>query len=674
MNTYYSRTPREDYAPPFLGNGDIAFALDCEGGMSYSTDEYESRHFKIGYPAVFRAGRRLAKGHRNAELCPMGSFVFREGAGLVEFSQSLDVKKGRVYSECHYADGETIVSDAFLHREKNLYLLKKEFAVGGEYSFEVNMLPSPLEEFADYGNFTQSVEDGVLYMDFRYVGQKIYRGRVAFFLDREFEVSGEGCRATLTFKVNAGEKVCFCYCIEDDLFCEDCTAEVSSLVSEVRSRGFDALASDTEKSLAEYYSLGYVKTEDETLNRIYNTCLYGLSCFATKHFSIPIGICNYWHGKFFAFDEYYSFLGLLGANRLGMAKKVTDFRREVCLKKAISRQTKRTDTPAARFDFLTGEYGDDMCSSGFWVDHIFHMALVALGAFEYYEFSGDKEFLEQSYEMIRACAKYYTVHMLYRDGDRYYIGKCTDLERLGSSKENAFMTTCGVIKNLEVLVRAADILGVDREYRDECEFVAKKLRESLPVKEDRYIPAPGCKQKSVAVFAAKFPYDVLENDDEKMLAAWSDFEEKGSAYGNMYAMGKRLSPWYACWKAEGYARIRDCERAYAALKRSYESVGAFSEMFEINEEGTRFRPWFTTAEGIFLSTVNEMLLQSDENNVYLLPAFPEASELSFKLAAKGGRVVELNIENGEIAYLSVTDRKGENDTAASVWYKGKKIR
>ena len=141
----------------------------------------------------------------------------------------------------------------------------------------------------------------------------------------------------------------------------------------------------------------------------------------------------------------------------------------------------------------------------------------------------------------------------------------------------------------------------------------------------------------------------------------------------MYAMGKRLSPWYACWKAEGYARIRDGERAYTALKRSYESVGAFSEMFEINEEGTRFRPWFTTAEGIFLSTVNEMLLQSDENNIYLLPAFPEASELSFKLAAKGGRVVELVLENGKIASLTVTDRNGKADTDVSVWYRGEKI-
>ena len=97
-------------------------------------------------------------------------------------------------------------------------------------------------------------------------------------------------------------------------------------------------------------------------------------------------------------------------------------------------------------------------------------------------------------------------------------------------------------------------------------------------------------------------------------------------------------------------------------------------MFEINEKGTRFRPWFTTAEGIFLSSVNEMLLQSDENNIYLLPAFPAPQRLSFKLAAKGGRVVELAIENGEITCLTVTDRNGEKDTTASVWCKGKKIR
>ena len=543
MKTYHSREAREDYAPPFLGNGDIAFAVDAEGGMSYSTDEYQSRNFKICYPAVFRVGRRLARGHKNAELLPMGSFVFCGEGDLTDFSQSLDIKRGRILSECRYDNGIKINSDGFLCRDKNIYLLKKEFSGGdGRYWIDINMLPSTHKDLADYCSFTQTVENGVVYIDFRYIGQKIYRGRTAFFLDRECEIEGADGFVRLTFNVKDGESVCFCYCLEDDLFCSDYAAEVSSLVAEVRSRGFDALAAETEKSLEEYYSLGYVNTEDETLNSIYNTCLYGLSCFATKHFSIPIGICNYWDGKFFAFDEYYSFLGLLGSNRLAMAKKVPDFRREVCLAKAISRQTKKTNTPAARFDFLCDENGDDMCSRGFWVDHVFQMALVALGAFEYYEFSGDREFLKQNYDMIRACAKFYTDHMLYRDGERYFIGKCTDLERLGSSVENAFMTTCGVIRNLDVLTRASDILGIDREYRDECEYISHKLRESLPTDDRRYIPAPNCPQKSVAVFSGKFPYEVLASDDEKMLAAWSDFEEKGSAYGNMYAMGKRISP------------------------------------------------------------------------------------------------------------------------------------
>ena len=245
-----------------------------------------------------------------------------------------------------------------------------------------------------------------------------------------------------------------------------------------------------------------------------------------------------------------------------------------------------------------------------------------------------------------------TKHMVYRDGESLYIGKCTDLERLGSSVQNPFMTACGAIKLLECCFKAAEILGTDEEYANECRYVAKKLYESLPEENGIYVPHLNCKQKSIAVFAGKFPFDVL-NNEQKLLNAWEDYEQNGAKYGNMYPTGKGISPWYACWKAEGYARAKMTDKAYQSLKQAYSSSGVFDEMFEINEETVHGRPWFATAAGIFVSSVNDMLLQSDGKVIHIMPAFPHSIDVSFRLAARGGVTVDATVKNGKIERVAV---------------------
>jgi len=99
------------------------------------------------------------------------------------------------------------------------------------------------------------------------------------------------------------------------------------------------------------------------------------------------------------------------------------------------------------------------------------------------------------------------------------------------------------------------------------------------------------------------------------------------------------------------------DKAYEALTQSYKSVGVFGEMFEINEETVRYRPWFATAAGIFVSAVNDMLMQCDKNIIHVLPAFPHNIDVSFKLAAKGGVLVEAVVKDG-ILKKAVVSKNG----------------
>ena len=497
------------YFPPLLSNGEIAFAPDMEGTLSYTFDDY----FKNGVQAfdgiVVRVARRSALCNAlRARLFPMGKFVFQEGSSLCDWQQELIENEGRMESACAYADGVKIHSKAFIHPEMNVYALQKTFTnikSETECSFEVT-LRGYSEEIGRYMEVLYAEnKDGVGRIGFKMYGMERFSGEIRFFVDKAFTAEAIDGGFRISFKVKEGEKVTFYYMVEDDLYSVDYATVLGGYQEKIECLGFSRLENECKEHFRLFNSLGYVKTSDKTLNQIYQTSLYSIKS-NTSRFSVAVGLNNRaWDGRYFAFDEYASYLGLLGANRLELAKRVPTYRLKTCLPTAIRRASDchvTADTEnMARFHWESGEYGNlELAPDGNWIDHIFHLPLVGMGAFEYYEYSGDEVFLSECYPMIRASAKFMTKYMIYQDGERLYVGKCTDLERLGSSIENPFMTCCGAIKLLECCAKAAQILKIDEEYAKECAFVAKKLYDSLPVENGKFVPHLKCKQKSIAVF------------------------------------------------------------------------------------------------------------------------------------------------------------------------------
>ncbi len=659
------------YFPPILGNGEISLAPDCEGMLNYTMEQYAQNGPTAFDGIVVRCGRRCSPTAATGSsfLFPFGKFRFGKNGDLTDWKQQLFEERGCIESNCTYSDTTEIFTSCFIHPTLNIYAINKTFknSTGKEFYYDF-ILEGFNNAIAKLMNilYIKRVDNEVR-IGFKMYGMDVYAGEVRLYMDKHFEVENIQNGVRLKFKVDDGDSASLFYYIEDDLETEDYVKELDKLNERIKQCGYTGLIAECEENYKEFFEKGYVKTDDEKLNAIYKTALYDLKCYTTKY-SIPIGLNNwYWSGRYFAFDEYYSFFGLLTSNRPELAKRVPAFRLEVCLEKAIRlasdcHKTEKSDE-AARFFWETGEKSDvELSPAGTWIDHVFHMAVVGIGAYEYYEFTNDKEFLSRCYRMIKACAKYFTKWMVYKDGDRVYIGKCTDLERLGAAAENPFMTACGAIKLLECCADASEILGIDEEYRMECRKTAAELRKSLPVENDMYVPLLNCEQKSIAVFAGKYPFNVIDSGDKKLTKAWEDFEVNGAMYGNMYPKGKTISAWYACWKAEAYARAGLAEKAYTALKESYKSAGVFNELFEINEEAVRLRPWFTTACGMFISSVNEMLIQSEGKCITILPAYPEkVGDVAFKLAVKGNAVAEVVVKNQKLEYICIS-RDGKNIT------------
>ena len=352
------------------------------------------------------------------------------------------------------------------------------------------------------------------------------------------------------------------------------------------------------------------------------------------------------------------------SNHLKGAKRSVDYRADT-LDLAVRRSSLLSLYPEkmqARYPWHTDEDGKDVSSAGYWNDHIFHMANIAMGAWEYYLHSGDVEYLrEKLYPVIKACAGFYHFNMVYRLADKTVIGYCTDLERLGPSIMNAYMTTCSAIKLFRIFFEAASLLGVDETLAADCRKEADELFDGLPTDGEKYVAYPGFEGASVGVMTGTYPYRVHEEFSDFEHKAVMRYIERELTFGNMYATGKRICSWYSLWKAIYFIRRKNAAEAYDSILQSIGECGVFGEMFEINEEDVSLRPWFSTASAYVVTAVNEMLLQTKrDGSLSLLPCLPaHVKDVSFKLSAHGAVTVELEMVDRVVTKLILRGEKKE---------------
>ena len=157
-----------------------------------------------------------------------------------------------------------------------------------------------------------------------------------------------------------------------------------------------------------------------------------------------------------------------------------------------------------------------------------------------------------------------------------------------------------------------------------------------------------------------YPFDVISRDSKLQEQGINSYLDSESVVGNMYAVGTGVCSWYMTWKAVVFARMNKCEETAQAIRNAAKNSGYFGEMYEINDTTTNtiFRPWFTTAAGMLVHSVNEMLLTSDEDAIYIAPALSESiKDFSFKLSAYNDLCVEVEVKNNKIEKLRITDTK-----------------